>query len=411
MAENTQQTIVSERLKETVDRIAGQIQANKTLAAVNSNTGKAYTFFAPTEIVENYKRSFEQTFFASVGDNITYIQTSSAQSETNKNYSLHVETTASSYVIGSEEFAYEPVATRQFDLLYGNKNGSGSIVQNYYPYSKLTYKQLKQLCLLPEDDTFTFANGVNSDSIYGILYSRESLYDGLSLTNYQLVLRELNGNLYANASHTGSNIQAKAYPYKIVSLVPLNEDSDTVLSSAGKVFSLVSGSILNGPYISASSYHYYGLFYPNLGITILNADVLNEKLGFNTVTSSNAIADNTLKLFTSINAALEVSGNVYYDPKQKQEDATIVKSIKSTSSNFYYIKVNSIDYNYSNNPTYTTGSLNSIKYNSFKANPVVYITTIGLYNDYYDLLAIAKISKPVKKTFNNEYMFKVKLDF
>jgi hypothetical protein len=148
-----------------------------------------------------------------------------------------------------------------------------------------------------------------------------------------------------------------------------------------------------------------------LGITILNADTLNEKLSFNTVTGSNVVSDNTLKLFTSMQSALTVSGNINYDPKTKQSDATIVKSVKTTSSNFYYIKVNSIDYNYSNNPSYVTGSLNSIKYNSFKSNPVSYITTIGLYNDYYDLLAIAKISKPIKKTFNNEYMFKVKLDF
>ena len=342
---------------------------------------------------------------------ISRIQTSSAQTATDKNYALHVETTASSYTVGTEDLAYEPVSYRQFDLVYGNRNGSGSIQENYYPYSKLTYKQLKQICLLPEDDIFTFGDSVNSDSIYGILYSREFIYDGLSLTNYQLVLRQLNGASYSNSVYTGSNIQAKTSSYSTVSIIPLNTDNDTILTAAGKVFNLVSGSITTGPYISASAYHYYGLFYPNLGITILNANMLNDKLSFNTVTSSNAVSDNTLKLFTSINAALTGSGNINYDPKTKQSDATVVKSIKTVSSNFYYVKVNSIDYNYSNNPSYVTGSLNSIKFNSFKSNPVSYITTIGLYNDYYDLLAIAKISKPIRKTFNNEYMFKVKLDF
>ena len=382
MADNVQQALVSEKLKESVDKIVSELQNNKTLAGINTNTGKTYTFFKPTDVVENYKRSFEQTFFASNSDNITYIQTSSAQTATDKNYALHVETTASSYTVGTEDLAYEPVSYRQFDLVYGNRNGSGSIQENYYPYSKLTYKQLKQICLLPEDDIFTFGDSVNSDSIYGILYSREFIYDGLSLTNYQLVLRQLNGASYSNSVYTGSNIQAKTSSYSTVSIIPLNTDNDTILTAAGKVFNLVSGSITTGPYISASAYHYYGLFYPNLGITILNANMLNDKLSFNTVTSSNAVSDNPL-----------------------------VKSIKTVSSNFYYVKVNSIDYNYSNNPSYVTGSLNSIKFNSFKSNPVSYITTIGLYNDYYDLLAIAKISKPIRKTFNNEYMFKVKLDF
>jgi len=410
MADNTQQ-IVSEKLKESVDKIVSELQANRSISNVNTNTGKVYTFLKPTEVVENYKRSFEQTFFASNSDNVTYIQTSSTQTTTDKQYALSIETTASLYTLGSENFSYEPTAFRQFDLVYGNRYGSGSVEANYYPYSKLTYKQLKQICLLPEDDVFTFGNDTNSDSIYAILYSREFVYDGLSLTNYQLVLRQLNGASFSNSTYTGSNIQPKTSSYSIVSLIPLNTDNDTILSAAGKVFSLVSGSITSGPYISASSYHYYGLFYPNLGITILNADTLNEKLSFNTVTGSNVVSDNTLKLFTSMQSALTVSGNINYDPKTKQSDATIVKSVKTTSSNFYYIKVNSIDYNYSNNPSYVTGSLNSIKYNSFKSNPVSYITTIGLYNDYYDLLAIAKISKPIKKTFNNEYMFKVKLDF
>jgi hypothetical protein len=410
MAVTAQQALVSEKLKETVDKLVGDIEINRQLANINSNTGKVYTFFSPTDIIENYKRTFEQTFFYNNSDNITYIQTSSMQSDIDKNYSLQIETTASSYQAGSENFSYEPISVRQFDLVYGNRDGSGSIEANYYPYSKIIYKQLKQLCLLPEDDIFTFADGINSTSIYGILYSKDFSYDGISLTNYQLVLSKLNGTLYSNAEYTGSNIEAVS-PTEYVTLIPLNEDNDTILSSAGKVFSLVSGSITAGAYVSQSNYHYYGLFYPNLGITILNADVLNEKLSFNTTTSSNAISDNTLKLYTSIQSATQLSGNLNYNPKTKDAAATIVKAIKTASTNFYYVRVKNIDYNYSNNPSYTTGSLNTIKYNTFKTNPVVYITTIGLYNDYYDLLAVAKISKPIRKSFGSEYLFKIKLDF
>jgi hypothetical protein len=44
-------------------------------------------------------------------------------------------------------------------------------------------------------------------------------------------------------------------------------------------------------------------------------------------------------------------------------------------------------------------------------NPVTYITSIGLYNDFNDLLAVAKISKPLKKEFGKEYLVKIKLEF
>ena len=44
-------------------------------------------------------------------------------------------------------------------------------------------------------------------------------------------------------------------------------------------------------------------------------------------------------------------------------------------------------------------------------NPQVYITTIGLYNDNDELLAVAKLSKPIAKNFTKSLLFKVKLTF
>ena len=43
--------------------------------------------------------------------------------------------------------------------------------------------------------------------------------------------------------------------------------------------------------------------------------------------------------------------------------------------------------------------------------PTVYITTVGLYNDNGDLLAVAKLSKPLAKDFTKESLVRVKLDF
>ena len=44
-------------------------------------------------------------------------------------------------------------------------------------------------------------------------------------------------------------------------------------------------------------------------------------------------------------------------------------------------------------------------------NPRSYITTVGLYNDANELLAVAKLSKPLLKSFDREAVVKVKLDF
>ena len=44
-------------------------------------------------------------------------------------------------------------------------------------------------------------------------------------------------------------------------------------------------------------------------------------------------------------------------------------------------------------------------------DPKVYLTTVGMYNDSNELLAVAKLSKPLLKSFSREAIVKVKLDF
>ena len=68
------------------------------------------------------------------------------------------------------------------------------------------------------------------------------------------------------------------------------------------------------------------------------------------------------------------------------------------------------EFNYSTNPTITTGSFGDIK-SSFIDNFTPYITTVGLYNDRNELLAVAKLSKPLKVSSNVDTTICVRLDF
>ena len=69
------------------------------------------------------------------------------------------------------------------------------------------------------------------------------------------------------------------------------------------------------------------------------------------------------------------------------------------------------EYNFSNNPSFATGSDGKFTQSTFVNDPKVYITTVGLYNENQELLAVAKLSKPILKSFSNEILVKVKLDF
>jgi hypothetical protein len=76
-----------------------------------------------------------------------------------------------------------------------------------------------------------------------------------------------------------------------------------------------------------------------------------------------------------------------------------------------FIRPRSSEFNYSENPSFISGSTGEVLYSQFINSPQVYITTIGLYNDSNELLAVAKLSRPLLKDFTKEALVRVKLDF
>lgn len=80
------------------------------------------------------------------------------------------------------------------------------------------------------------------------------------------------------------------------------------------------------------------------------------------------------------------------------------------NSTIYFCRANHNEFNYSSNPTYLNGSKIRVKSETTDV-PVSYITTIGLYNDRRELLAVAKLSEPLKKTPDTEFTLRVRLDY
>lgn len=80
------------------------------------------------------------------------------------------------------------------------------------------------------------------------------------------------------------------------------------------------------------------------------------------------------------------------------------------NSTFYLCSLGYNDFNYSSNPTYTSGSKIEVK-NFAKDPPISYITTIGLYSPNNELLAVAKLSEPIKKTPTTPVQIKVRVSY
>jgi len=179
--------------------------------------------------------------------------------------------------------------------------------------------------------------------------------------------------------------------------------TDPTVNQGGRVFNIVSGSIANGvaavyktaalDTVSGSA----GLFYPDLGILVFNPQYLaggaTPHMAIDT--GSNDNSGNTVKFFNSISHSANF----------------VARREEVISSTHYFCRVGNKKFNFSSNPTYFTASDGSFTQPTFFKNPKTYLTQVGLYNDANELLAVAKLSKPLLKSFAREAIVKVKLDF
>jgi hypothetical protein len=377
--------------------IANEMVAQMARQAQVASSGRVFTRFdVASDIIENQKTFVTTGLFTGNAATMSMAYSSSAQSAASKVY--YYDMLSANPAVSTSEV--------QFAVAHGHRLGSGSSAAGTLNDSpaRAVYSQYRLLLLNPGDTTFTFKNGESANSIYALNFNRARIKDKLDPGNWQLSLTNLSGSAVLNNEHTGSNV--KALNTNIVSLIDdSGETQEANLTTGGRVFNIVSGSITSGIYNSTAPV-YYGLAYPDMGILILNGNVLDVSMSFNTVTGSNVAGDNAWKLFTSISGAMSY-GTQFSLPGL----AFAARNEETVTSTHFFVRVKNGEYNFSNNPTFVTGSVGEFMQPTFNGDPKTYITSIGMYNDRQELLAVAKLSKPIQKSFSNEALIKVKLDF
>ena len=383
------------------------LQVNETYTAfdMNQTTG---------DVRSNQQETVTKGLFAGNTGSLTTMFTSSLLTTTQKTYYQEIYSTGDP---GSNSNSKV-----ELSLAYGHSAGSGSKdttgnLNNDTP-SRAIYKQYAQVLLEPTDTKFTF-NGTDSDSCYFVNFNRARLREKLDEGNFEMTLFQLSGSIgpgYTSArnNHTGSNVKAAGKSGKYFQVIDDSTISPATVGPAGKVYNLVSGSIDGGATIfkgnaGTSDPTYFGLLYPQVGVAVLDATQLDKSnaaggVNFATVTGSLVQGDNAVKLFTS----LATGSQLFPTAKTKGIQARSSEQVKSS---YYFVRVKNGQYNYSNNPSFVTGSAGALRYTTFINDPQTYITTIGLYNDRWNLLAVAKLSQPLLKSFTREALVRVKLDF
>lgn len=281
-------------------------------------------------------------------------------------------------------------AAVQFSVAYGNAEGSGSsnLGTQQTPASAAIYAQYRNLLLEPGTNRFTTTASGSTDSIYVLNVKRNRVKERLDEGNFELPLAAIDSR---DTNATGSVSVSSS----IVTLIDDSSVAEPVIGSSGRVYNIVSGSLSSGVYNTAAP-EYYGKFYPDHGVMILDGNVLDQKLAYDTNITSDSEGNNHFALFHSISGSGE---------------GFLARNSQKITSTHYFVRIKNGQYNFSNNPTFTTGSDGVIAQSTFIGDPKTYITTIGLYNNRQELLAVAKLSKPLLKSFSREALIRVKLDY
>jgi hypothetical protein len=186
-------------------------------------------------------------------------------------------------------------------------------------------------------------------------------------------------------------------------IINLTDDSiDNPVSQflgSTRVYQLISGS--NGTAGTSATSGYvvgsgsYGLVFPDLGTILLNPYALSQSIHVSPSRSNNSDGLNNSQLCSAINLGASFT----------------VNSQETLTSDYVFVRARNSEFNYSENPSFISGSTGEVIYDQFINAPQVYLTTIGMYNDSNELVAVAKMSRPLLKDFTKEALVRVKLDF
>ena len=328
-------------------------------------------------------------------------------------FTASAQTTATSGYYYANVYDYNPTtysdtAEVQYAIAYGHVHGSGSMTLDINDSAllatKATYAQYRAMLLDPTDTKFSFENsaGVLTDcnAVYIINVSRARYREKMDAGNWSLKLTAGNGT-FTFIDNSGKKF---------------GDD----LGLSGRTFKVVSGSLnlgtenqatINTP--TASNGQGYGLFYPDRGIIVLNAEAIGNTLG--------TIANQTI--YTKDGAIIQ-SGSVTPSHSTGAEmfnQYRLLQAIQrggdfearrteNISTQHFFVRATNREFNYSNNPTYIDADGFFVE-STFETDPQTFITTVGLLNDSNEMIAVAKTSQPIVKSFDKEVLIKVKLSF
>ena len=322
-----------------------------------------------------------------------------------------------------------------FSIGYGHWAGSGSMTSNNTINGKTEaiYKQICNLVLMPDEAyigmTFTGSSldkDNRSDDFYVMVAERSQMKDRVNKGNWTI---QLSGSFTSNKTAAANRSDAAISASKVY----LTDDSSDVAATstpAGPRYNIVSGTL--GTVVKAATKRRYGYFYPDMGLFVFNTTALTSSAGFgdalsatdtsghNVILNGNFgyLSSGSNTLMTQMGRGLvpdtrntTAADNAFKFASCLSTGTITMRSEEDVTKKTFFCRAKAGDFNFSANPTFITGSDGELYQASFEGNPQTYITTVGLFDNNRNLVAVGRLSKPVEKNYSTEATFKVNLDY
>lgn len=227
-----------------------------------------------------------------------------------------------------------------------------------------------------DEDGDIASGGTKLTECFFLAFSRLLSKDEIKKGSFTIKLGQTDA--YASANNVALTIQ------------DTNAQNDFRTNSPAGEYAILTSSV-DGP---------FGLLYYQAGVAVITASAF---------TASSNVWDSSGNSLLEAMTGSAITG-VVEGFRHRVAQTLEFNNTTELNSAVHFIKIDNNEFNYSANPTYTSGSKMVVKNNATE-QPVSYPTTIGLYSPDGELMATAKLSEPLKKTPENAYNLRVRLDY
>jgi len=343
------------------------------------------------------------------------------------------ETNIKNYTHGMFQSVYDypylsSSANHIFDIAIGihsDSNLSGSSVNHTQISKKINiYNQMAQVLMgydvsgnirqFDEDGDLS-AGGTKLKEVFFVNFARLLNKDEIKKGSFSMefgISGSNDGSLNNTADFVGRNFTGTR-----VKVADLSGSTSYLVNSPagdyGILYATSSGN--NSPLILENEEVPVGLVFYQAGIAVISGSVFSDDANGGRIKDSGG----TVSLGNPVNKTAGATGFNFISGSSISGSADAIRnriyniSFNNTTelnSTIYFARASHNEFNYSSNPSYLQDSKIRVKDVGLD-QPLSYITTVGLYSANNELLAVAKVSEPLKKTPDTELTLRVRLDY